>query len=682
MMALLVHCSCISAKAKTPVAVKGMIDLKQYAGKGNFDLALNGEWEFYWKKILRPSDFAKAGEMKPDYYGEVPSYWTDYPKDKVKTERFGYATYRLTIILPPGFRKPIGLDLPVFDSAFDLYINDEYLAGNGVPGTTESETKPEYFRQQIEFNPSSDTISIIANVSNFDNRRGGFPMPMKLGTLAYVQKHAENSRAVDWATISLLFGFSFFFLFFFFLYPKDKKSVFFSMAVIGLALRFFFTTHFLILNFTNLSWVWIIRFEYLSLFLILFGSTWFTVNLYPSKIIRIIAWIITFIFSIAFIVTPFIPVKIFSYSIIPYYPSMLVILLYLLFESLKGILRKNMIDIVFFSTFLLLAFSVIHDTRVSLGKSDSLIEYSFPFIVMAFILIHAITLLYKWFKGYYEKEELQDELELMNWNLELIVDERTKELKTRNEEIELKNTMIASQNKQLADTLVLKNKIYSVIAHDLRNPAVNILYMLNLLKEKEYKDNYDANANSCIQYCQSIINLLENMLVWGKGHEDKIRFSPDEYDLAGIILTNLSIFKENADRKEITLNFTHKGRAAGYFDKDLVDIIIRNILTNAVKYTNRGGRISILAKELSHNDDGILIKICDNGVGISKDRQQQLFDNEEITSTRGTEGEKGTGLGLKLCYELVKINKGKISVDSNEGEGTCFSIVLPTGKPL
>jgi two-component system sensor histidine kinase/response regulator len=253
-------------------------------------------------------------------------------------------------------------------------------------------------------------------------------------------------------------------------------------------------------------------------------------------------------------------------------------------------------------------------------------------------------------------------------------------LKTRNEEIEAQNSRIAFQNNQLSDTIQLKNKIFSVIAHDLRSPVVNILYMLNLLKEKEYKENYDAYADSCIQYSQSIITLLENMLVWGRGQEGKIKFSPGEHDLAGIILTNLSIFKETADRKEISMNFTQMGRPKGYFDKDLIDIVIRNILTNAIKYTYRGGRISILLKEKPGNDDVIMIKICDNGVGISKEKQVQLFSNIEIKSAPGTEDEKGTGLGLKLCDELIKINNGRIAVESNAGEGTCFSIMLPIDK--
>ena len=119
------------------------------------------------------------------------------------------------------------------------------------------------------------------------------------------------------------------------------------------------------------------------------------------------------------------------------------------------------------------------------------------------------------------------------------------------------------------------------------------------------------------------------------------------------------------------------GGSVAFFDKDLLDIIIRNLLTNAVKYTNRGGRISILLKDKSSTGEGIVLKICDNGTGIPEGKQKALFTGKEVDSMPGTENEKGTGLGLKLCNELVKINNGTISVESKVGEGTCFLITLP-----
>jgi signal transduction histidine kinase len=408
--------------------------------------------------------------------------------------------------------------------------------------------------------------------------------------------------------------------------------------------------------------------------------SWFIDSLYPSRLIRIIAYLVTLAFSLSFLVTIFFPVKVFSYSVVAYYPTAFILPLYTLFRSFAVMLKRRAIDTIYFGAFVLLTIGAVHDTLVSLGKSAGKIGYVMSFVIVIFIFIQAVLLLYQWIKAFNEKEKLHSDLGFMNRNLEILVNERTQELKTRNEEIEKQNNKIALQNKQLSETLQLKNKLFSVIAHDLRSPVVNILYMLNLLKENEYKEKYDTFANSSIEYAQLVINLLENMLVWGRGQEDKIKYSPEKHDLANIILPNLSIFKETSDRKDISVNFTQIGNSVAWVDKDLMDIVIRNLLSNAVKYTNRGGRISILVKDRSNNGEGLLLKICDNGIGIPASIQKSLFSSTEIKSTPGTEDERGTGLGLKLCQELVKINMGTITIESKEGEGTCFIITLPAEK--
>jgi signal transduction histidine kinase len=574
----------------------------------------------------------------------------------------------------------MGFDMPVFDSSYDIFVDGKYMGGNGTPGKAEAETNPGYERNIFRFNPASDSIEIIINVSNFHHRRGGFWLPMKIGTFSEVQKGYASAWARDWATISFLFGFSLLFLFFFLIYTRDRLMGFFSLATIGLALRPLFTSNFLILNFMQVRWEWIIRWEYLGLYLLLTGWFWFAVILYPSIRFRVIAWIITVIFAAASILTLFLPVRIFSYMTFVIYPLLILLIGYALTRSIQGIVRKNKIDYVYFTAFALLSYASIHDVRSSLGRSTVASGYILAYILVLFVFIQAVLLLYKWVKAYSEKEKLQKELEYLNRNLGIIVSERTQEINTRKEEIENQNIKIAYQNKQLSETIKLKNKIFSVIAHDLRSPVVNILYMLNLLKEDEYKEKYDSFADASIQYAQQVINLLENMLVWGRGQEEKIKFSPEQRDLADIILTNMSIFKETADKKEISVNFTQIGNSKAYIDKDLMDIVIRNLLSNAMKYSDRGGRISILLKDKSLTGEGIVLKICDNGIGIPATKQKYLFTSAEIESSPGTENEKGTGFGLKLCYELVKINNGTISVESTEGEGTCVSITLPEQK--
>ncbi len=409
----------IKSEAQDPVAVKGVIDLRNVEDPDRFSVRLNGEWELYWNKSLHPYDFTASG-IKPDTYAMVPSYWTDYNNSKVKFENTGYATYRLKVLLPPKNTAPFGIDLPVFDSSYDIYIDGRYYGGNGIPGKSEAETKPEYRRNFYRVNHNSDTLTIIINVSNYHHRRGGFWLPVKFGTFNAVQQHLAQNWAGSWAVISLLLGFS-----------------------IGLALRPMFTDNYLILNLTQMDWNWIVRCEYLSLFIVIIGWSWFVSKLYPSRLIKIISLIITFLFVTGLLLVLFLPVKIFSYSTILYYPSMFVLLLYIFYSSIKGSLKGKILDLVYLAAFILLMFAGINDINVASGKSDNSTGYMLTYVIVVFVFIQIALLLYKWVKENHEKEKLRNELEYLNRNLEIIIQDRTSELQRRNKEIESQNNMIA-----------------------------------------------------------------------------------------------------------------------------------------------------------------------------------------------------------------------------------------------
>jgi len=200
-----------------------------------------------------------------------------------------------------------------------------------------------------------------------------------------------------------------------------------------------------------MDWIWIVRFEYLSLFIVIIGGAWFVLKLYPSVVFRLVTWFITILFSLAFVLTIFLPVKIFSYTILLYHPFILVLLGYVLFKSFLGIFKKNYIDLIYFLAFVMLLLGGLHDKRVSLGKADGFAGYMFTYIIVFFVFIQASLLLYKWVRAFREKEKLQNELEFMNRNLELLVNDRTIELQTRNEEIGQQNTRIALQFFQMCE---------------------------------------------------------------------------------------------------------------------------------------------------------------------------------------------------------------------------------------
>ena len=665
-----------------PVRVeKGVLDLRHIQQGDEFTLKMNGEWEFYFNKFLYGEPGHPRDTLTPDCYGTVPGYWSEYSVGGKRLPRFGYGTYRAVILLPDGYRDRLGFDMPVFDSSYEIAINGVTSARNGTPARSRAESIPAYEPLFFSYVPKNDTLELLIRVSNYEHRRGGFWLPLKVGTFHTIQTDFTNQWFISIAVTGMLFAAFIFFFVFYLFNRKNPKLVMFSLLAASLALRPFLSTPYLISIINATNWSLIVRCEYLLLYLTVTSGAWLAYYIYPTSWFRKIALAVDFIFLAGAILVISTPVYIFSYTVWIMQALALIVLTYALVMSLRGLLKKNWIDIINFVALIALGAGAVADIMLSNGLEEKQQIYILSFMMMVFVFVQAALLIRDWVKSGKERVKLALQLEELNRSLEDRVDERTKELKTKSIEINARNEQIALQNKKLSETVHLKNKIFSVIAHDLRSPVVNILYTLHLLREEKDWEKTEAMANSCIQYSQMLIGLIENMLVWGRGQEDMIRFAPSENDLADIVLTNISIMKEAADRKNISLHFTQVGRAVGWIDRDLIDIVVRNLLSNAIKYTNPGGKVTISVKEQEKNNAGVVIKICDNGVGISEERQKKLFTGAEIDTTAGTDSEKGTGIGLKLVHELITISKGTISVESKPASGSCFTVSLPSALP-
>ncbi len=656
---------------------KGVLDLREIQQGDEFTVRMNGEWEFYFGTFIPGTPGDICDTLIPDCYGTVPGYWSDYTVDGRKLPRFGYGTYRALIVLPRGYRDRMGFEMPVFDTSYEISINGVTMARNGTPARSLAESVPAYEPLIFSYVPRSDTLELLIRVSNYEHRRGGFWMPMKVGTFNMIRTNFTNQWFFSILVSGVLFTSFIFFLTFYLLDRRDKKLFMFAVLVLCFALRPFLSAPYLATIVEIRNWNLIIRGEYLILLFIITSGMWLAYLIYPARWFRRFAVAVDIVFIPWVAAIVILPVSIFSWSVFGIQAIALLAMLYAVSMSFRGIINGNRRDILYLVAFLAIAIGVVSDILLSNALEKNQQLYILSFLILVFVMIQATLLIADWVRRGKEREKLSMQLEELNRSLESWVEERTRELTERTEELNARNEQIALQNKKLTETISLKNKIFSVIAHDLRSPVVNILYTLYLLKEEEFRDRTESLADSCIQYSQRLISLLENMLVWGRGQEDMIKYSPAENDLADIILTNISILKDSADRKNIDLNFTQVGRSKGWFDRDLVDIVIRNLLTNAIKYSYHGGKVTVHVKEREESSEWVTIRICDNGVGITPERQKRLFTGHEIESTPGTDSEKGTGIGLRLVHELVALSKGTITVESTPGNGTCFTVILP-----
>lgn len=663
----------------TPVRVEaGVLDLRHLEQGDNFSVRMNGEWEFHYSAFIYGTPGKTESYVSPDCLGRVPGFWNDYIIEGKRLPRLGYGTYRALIILPSGYRDRMAFDIPVFDTSYELSINGITVARNGTPARSSAESIPAYKPLFLSYTPKSDTLELLVRVSNYEHRRGGFWMPLKVGSFNTVRTNFTNQWFISIAAAGMLFASFLFFFITYLLDRRNRKLLAFSLLALTLALRPFLSAPYLITIIEVRNWHMIVRGEYLILFAMITSGAWLSYMIYPTKWFRTFSIISSLIAVAGTLLVISTPISLFSWSVWVIQGVALIMILYVIVMSLRGALKKRLVDLFYLIGFLSVTLGVVADILFANAMEENQETYILSFFMLIFVVIQATLLMRDWVSRSRDREKLSLKVSELNRELESRVEKRTSELFEKSEELNARNAEIARQNKKLTETISLKNKIFSVIAHDLRSPVVNILYSLYLLKEEKQHDKAILLADSSIQSSQQLISLLENMLIWGRGQEEMIRYAPAEHDLAEIILTNISILKDGASRKNITLNFNQVGRTKGWFDKDLTDIVIRNLLTNAIKYTHHGGRVTIHLKERDESPDWVTIKVCDNGIGITPERQQTLFSGDEIESTPGTDHEKGTGIGLRLVYELITLSKGTITVESTPGSGSCFTVTLPT----
>jgi len=227
---------------------------------------------------------------------------------------------------------------------------------------------------------------------------------------------------------------------------------------------------------------------------------------------------------------------------------------------------------------------------------------------------------------------------------------------------------------------VEKNKFFSIIAHDLRSPFNAILGYTELLArtaDNLTPDQVKEFAGNAHAAGASVFNLLENLLEWSQLQMNRIDCAPATISLGEIVGRTIELLAPVAEDKNIKLE-TAVTKETVYADPDMIETVIRNLINNAIKFTNKGGSVVIAAQNL---DDVIEVSVTDTGVGMEPDRAAAIFSLSGNHSTDGTQGEKGTGLGLSLSKELVERNGGEIYATSKPGKGSTFAFTVPKNPP-
>lgn len=233
------------------------------------------------------------------------------------------------------------------------------------------------------------------------------------------------------------------------------------------------------------------------------------------------------------------------------------------------------------------------------------------------------------------------------------------------------------QNKELLELNATKNKLFSIIAHDLRAPIGSLKDGMELIRDELINGDTEAALeliNLLKKSSESSYILLDNLLSWSKSQLNALMVEKESFDLTAAIANTVDLMKSACYQKKVDVHFDDSHEMYVCADRQMITLVIRNILSNAIKFTPSEKGIEI---HIAQENNQCVVHVKDHGVGIEKNRCALLFDFTEVKSTRGTDGEVGTGLGLVLCNDFIRMNGGKLWINSTVGKGSTFSFSLP-----
>jgi two-component system, sensor histidine kinase len=613
--------SSAAAKAK-----RGLLDLRQEA----FDerVALDGEWEFYWHRLLRPND----GVEKPGVLVEFPFMWGNHVLNGKRLPGFGYASYKLTVLLPKK-RKQLRVTMPDAYTAYRLFVNGKQMAANGTVSTTAEGFIPHWQYQAFDIDQNTDTLRLILQIANFVHNKGGIKKPIFIGEKTSMELRRQQSAAIDLVLTGCLFMGGLFFLGLYLLGNRDKAILMFSLYSIVYCYRIIGIDNYVLHSIMpDLDWFFTVRLEYISLFLGvgLFGL--YTRYLYPEDVSKkavVIVSLMCFSFSAA---SAFLPPAFFTQLINPFLVIMLFCIVYTPYVYLKAYQRKR------------------PGAVYALASSASLMS------------VFTITLLHYWsvipqmqglsFIGYIGFFFLQS----------LVLSHKVS--------FELKKARL-----QAEQGLKTKSEFLSTMSHEIRTPLNSVIGMSHLLLRNDPRPDQVKQLDVMLFSANHLLTIVNDILDYNKIEAGKILFEHIDMDLADIADNVVAGLKADAENKGIALSLEID---PGLHEHVLGDPtrtfqVLSNLVHNAIKFTIKGV-VSVSVKIESRTEKHLSLKIAvrDTGVGISEEDQKIIFQRFTQADSSTSRSFGGTGLGLAICKRILELQGGTLHLSSKEGEGSVF----------
>jgi signal transduction histidine kinase len=614
------------SKASEPKALHGLLDLRGESFSG--EIALDGQWNFHWKKLINPGDSLAAKGILVDF----PFRWDGYVVNGKKLPAYGYATYTLKVLLPA---QAEALQIVMTDvyTAYRMFINGKQVAENGVVSTSAEGFKPSWQYKTIDIPLNTDTLDILLQISNFVHSKGGTKKSIVIGKRDLIDLHLNRTEAIDLVLAGCLIMGGFFFLGLYLLGNRDHAILLFALFTIIYSYRTVGIDHYTLHSiFPGMPWHLGVRFEYITLFLGigLFGL--YTRYLYPEDInhtIVKVVWGLCLLFTLSSIVLP--PFY-FSQLINPFLVIMLFCLVYIpyVYSVAYRNRRPGSLYALMSSVSLMLVFSI------------SLLNY--------WLLIPAMPLLS--FVYYISFFFLQS----------LILSHRV-------------SFTLRHAREQAEMGLVAKSEFLSTMSHEIRTPLNSVIGMSHLLLKENPRPDQIEKLDVMLFSANNLLAIVNDILDYNKIEAGMVAFEHIEMDTASIIRNIVTGLQGSALDKGINLKVKIdeelKHKLLG--DPTRLYQVITNLVHNAIKFTQTGF-VEVGVEVVSQDDTKaeLCFKVKDTGIGISEEKQKVIFERFTQADSSTSRGFGGTGLGLAICKRILELQNSNLHLISEEGKGSTF----------
>lgn len=636
LLALWFLISCQSAYA-APRVEKGVLDLANYNLEEEGIIKLDGEWEFYWKQLVLPSEFNDPSKAERTDYLEVPGYWNGYEYMGSELTGMGYATFRMTVRNAPT-DAILAIDLPLLHTAYSLWINGRLVTRSGTVSSDPDKAVARFFSRSREFMNNADPMEIVIQVSNYAHARGGIWQTISLGTQDAVDEMVRNRIAFEMILFGAILIMALYYLGFFLLRRKEKSALAFSGYCFVLAFRIIShgSTR-LTAWFPDISWELMVKLDYLTIPVAFIFICFFIYLLFPDEFHKGVLKILTVIgvlISIFIIATSG---RIYTDYLIYMHVYIAGFFLYALFTIVLAAWRRRdgaglmltgcFVMFVAFLNDILYVFEVVHTSHL-LGLG-----------LFTFLFLQSFVLSKRFSKAF-------STAEVLSVKLEQKVEERTSELENALNEI----SKISDERKELIH----------ILCHDIANPIGAILGAADLNENRTITaDRFRSFTQNSSQTVLDIISMIRSLMSLEKSD---LQLDTDTFNLQAMVRESIDLLQQQFDRKGVKpVVDVDPGIDVKVEKTFFVNSVLNNLFTNAVKFSEAGDSIHITADK---TDQGVELKVKDHGIGIPEDLLKDVFDISKRTTRQGTKGEAGTGFGMPLVKKLMEAFGGDIKIHS------------------